>query len=74
MDNELNRHLIEEEKQKINKQMKICTSYVFKECKEKQRDITTHSLEWPKPKTLTIPNADGVEGPEPSFTDSNNRK
>lgn len=36
-----------------------------KKCKAKQEDITTHSLEWPKPKTLTIPNAGGdVEQPE----------
>ena len=37
-------------------------------CKLKQRDTTTHLLEWPKSGTLTTPNADkDVEQQELSF-------
>ena len=41
-----------------NKHMKRCSvSYVIRNCKLKQKDTSTHLLEWPKSRTLTTPNA-----------------
>ena len=44
-------------------------------CKLKQQDSTTHLLEWPKPRTMTTPNADkDVEQQEISFIAKGNAK
>ena len=54
----LNRHLIKEDTQVANKNMKRClTSYAFGEkCFKTTMRISTHPLEWSKSETLRNPN------------------
>ena len=56
---DLNRHLIKEDMQIVNKHIqKWRASHVIKQLQIKTRDTTTHLLEWPKSKTLTVLNTD----------------
>ena len=62
--------------QVANKHMKRCLHDSSSgKCKLKQRDTTTHLLEWPKFKTLTTPDAgEDVGQQELSFTAASNAR
>ena len=53
---DLNRHLTKEHTNIANKHIERCSNHMSSD-KLKQRDTTTHLLEWPKSRTLATPNA-----------------
>ena len=72
----LNRHFTKEDTQIASKWKDVPHNLSSWKCKLKQQwDTTTHILEWPKFRTLTIPNADkDVEQQEFSFGAVRNAK
>ena len=78
----LNKFLTKENIQMINKHLKRCfTSYDIKEMKTKNKlknnemPLTSHQLEWSKPKAMTTPNgSEDVRHEEFSFIAYGNAK